>query len=321
MGCQYKTMDMDNAPLNGTGTGDARANSEHCRIHCGQILSSISSGILHLAIRSPSFATRAMLTATHRLLRLLSLLQTRSHWSGPELATTLEVHPRTLRRDIDKLRELGYPSTPAAASPAAMPCVPARPCRRCCWTTRKRWRLPSRCARRPPARWAASRKPAARADQAGTGHAGAPAPAHRRCAPPSCRWSRMAPRWTRRCWPRWRRPAAINCGWRLIIGMGAARPARAWWNRKAWRTPASAGTWWPGIRRAMTGASSAWTALPGRRPRARTSRRVPRLAGRPARVRIAHAATRRLSGARAHRAACATGGHGRPHPVRRRRDR
>ena len=50
-----------------------------------------------------------MLTATHRLLRLLSLLQTRSHWSGPELATTLEVHPRTLRRDIDKLRELGYP--------------------------------------------------------------------------------------------------------------------------------------------------------------------------------------------------------------------
>ena len=47
-----------------------------------------------------------MLTATHRLLRLLSLLQTRSHWSGPELATTLEVHPRTLRRDIDKLREL-----------------------------------------------------------------------------------------------------------------------------------------------------------------------------------------------------------------------
>ena len=47
----------------------------------------------------------------------------------------------------------------------------------------------------------------------------------------------------------------------------------------------------------------------------------PRLAGRPARVRIAHAATRRLSGARAHRAACATGGHGRPHPVRRRRDR
>ena len=121
MGCQYKTMDMNNAPLNGTGTGNARANSEHCRIHCGQILSSISSGILHLAIRSPSFATRAMLTATHRLLRLLSLLQTRSHWSGPELATTLEVHPRTLRRDIDKLRELGYRSTPAAASPAMRP--------------------------------------------------------------------------------------------------------------------------------------------------------------------------------------------------------
>ncbi|WP_148714970.1 helix-turn-helix transcriptional regulator [Chitinolyticbacter meiyuanensis] len=50
-----------------------------------------------------------MLTATNRLLRLLSLLQTRRHWAGNELAERLEVHPRTLRRDIDKLRELGYP--------------------------------------------------------------------------------------------------------------------------------------------------------------------------------------------------------------------
>ena len=40
---------------------------------------------------------------------MLSLLQTRSHWAGPELAERLEVHPRTLRRDIDRLRQLGYP--------------------------------------------------------------------------------------------------------------------------------------------------------------------------------------------------------------------
>lgn len=50
-----------------------------------------------------------MLTSSTRLLRLLSLLQTRSHWMGTELAERLEVHPRTLRRDIDRLRQLGYP--------------------------------------------------------------------------------------------------------------------------------------------------------------------------------------------------------------------
>ncbi|PKO68152.1 MAG: DNA-binding transcriptional regulator [Betaproteobacteria bacterium HGW-Betaproteobacteria-16] len=50
-----------------------------------------------------------MLSSSSRLLRVLSLLQTRSHWAGPELAERLEVHPRTLRRDIDRLRELGYP--------------------------------------------------------------------------------------------------------------------------------------------------------------------------------------------------------------------
>src|SRR3989344_2698756 len=50
-----------------------------------------------------------MLTSSTRLLRLLALLQTRNHWMGPELAERLEVHPRTLRRDIDRLRQLGYP--------------------------------------------------------------------------------------------------------------------------------------------------------------------------------------------------------------------
>ncbi len=40
---------------------------------------------------------------------LLSLLQTRSEWSGSELAQRLEVSPRTIRYDIDELRGLGYP--------------------------------------------------------------------------------------------------------------------------------------------------------------------------------------------------------------------
>jgi predicted DNA-binding transcriptional regulator YafY len=44
-----------------------------------------------------------------RLLALLSLLQQRREWSGPELADRLEVGPRTIRRDVDKLRGLGYP--------------------------------------------------------------------------------------------------------------------------------------------------------------------------------------------------------------------
>jgi predicted DNA-binding transcriptional regulator YafY len=43
------------------------------------------------------------------MLRLLSLLQTHRFWSGDELADRLAVSPRTVRRDVDRLRELGYP--------------------------------------------------------------------------------------------------------------------------------------------------------------------------------------------------------------------
>jgi predicted DNA-binding transcriptional regulator YafY len=44
-----------------------------------------------------------------RLLRLLSLLQTRREWPGTELAARLEVSARTVRRDVERLRSLGYP--------------------------------------------------------------------------------------------------------------------------------------------------------------------------------------------------------------------
>lgn len=46
---------------------------------------------------------------TSRVLQLLSLLQTHRFWSGDELAERLQVSARTLRRDVERLRQLGYP--------------------------------------------------------------------------------------------------------------------------------------------------------------------------------------------------------------------
>ncbi|WP_116452990.1 helix-turn-helix transcriptional regulator [Blastococcus litoris] len=50
-----------------------------------------------------------MADSTARALRLLSMLQNRRYWGGAELADRLGVSVRTLRRDVDRLRELGYP--------------------------------------------------------------------------------------------------------------------------------------------------------------------------------------------------------------------
>ena len=50
-----------------------------------------------------------MSETSSRLLELLSLLQARRDWPGPELAERLEVSRRTIRRDIERLRALGYP--------------------------------------------------------------------------------------------------------------------------------------------------------------------------------------------------------------------
>jgi predicted DNA-binding transcriptional regulator YafY len=55
-----------------------------------------------------------MIQTSARLLALLSLLQVRREWTGQELAERLEVDGRTIRRDICKLRELGYPVEAAA---------------------------------------------------------------------------------------------------------------------------------------------------------------------------------------------------------------
>ncbi len=63
---------------------------------CGQIPSSILNHDC------------AMADPAARLLRLLGLLQRRALWSGADLAERLEVEPRTVRRDVDRLRFLGY---------------------------------------------------------------------------------------------------------------------------------------------------------------------------------------------------------------------
>ncbi len=58
-----------------------------------------------------------MLETSARLLKLLSLLQSPRDWTGPELAQRLGVTTRTVRNDVDRLRNLGYPvhATPGVA--------------------------------------------------------------------------------------------------------------------------------------------------------------------------------------------------------------
>jgi len=53
--------------------------------------------------------TQIVLDTSARLLRLLSMLQARPDWPGAELAGRLDVTARTLRRDVQRLRDLGYP--------------------------------------------------------------------------------------------------------------------------------------------------------------------------------------------------------------------
>ncbi|WP_437682778.1 helix-turn-helix transcriptional regulator [Sorangium sp. So ce131] len=50
-----------------------------------------------------------MIQTSARLLKLLSLLQSRRFWAGADLARELEVTERSVRRDVDRLRSLGYP--------------------------------------------------------------------------------------------------------------------------------------------------------------------------------------------------------------------
>ena len=50
-----------------------------------------------------------MAETTSRVLQLLGLLQSRRVWTGEELAERLGVTTRSVRRDVERLRDLGYP--------------------------------------------------------------------------------------------------------------------------------------------------------------------------------------------------------------------
>ena len=80
-----------------------------------------------------------------RVLALLGLLQSRVEWTAPELAERLAVTERTVRNDVARLRDLGYP-VEALRGRAGHYRLGAG-ARRCCSTTRRRSPSPSGCAR------------------------------------------------------------------------------------------------------------------------------------------------------------------------------
>jgi predicted DNA-binding transcriptional regulator YafY len=74
----------------------------------------------------------SVLDTSARLLHLLGLLQVRPEWPGADLAERLGVTVRTLRRDVQRLRDLDYPVHSVLASRADTGSGQAGRCRRCC---------------------------------------------------------------------------------------------------------------------------------------------------------------------------------------------
>jgi predicted DNA-binding transcriptional regulator YafY len=72
------------------------------------VVMSVTFAPIPVSFRPQFGENGAMADTTTRTLRLLSLLQRRRYWPGPDLAAVLGVSDRTLRRDVERLRELGY---------------------------------------------------------------------------------------------------------------------------------------------------------------------------------------------------------------------
>ena len=102
-------------------------------MYCGQFLSAIEETMEDMA------------NTSSRSFRLLSLLQNHRYWSGADLAERLGVSARTLRRDVDRLRELGYPVQAHPGVTAAISWPLARRCRRSSSTMRRPSRSRSAC--------------------------------------------------------------------------------------------------------------------------------------------------------------------------------
>src|SRR5690349_11774523 len=91
------------------------SHAHHPPAVCGILRDSPNGGRSFAGPRGEGSTSRiwtrftSMIQTSARLLQLLSLLQVRREWTGPALADRMGVTERTVRRDIDKLRNLGYP--------------------------------------------------------------------------------------------------------------------------------------------------------------------------------------------------------------------
>ena len=217
-----------------------------------------------------------MTETSSRLLELLSLLQARRDWPGAELAERLEVSGRTIRRDVERLRDARLSGRvadrPGRRLPAPRRHRDAAAAARRGGGDRDRGRAAHRRARVGD-RHRGDLDPRAR--QARAGPAAAPAPPRRALgsatiAPPAHRPDRRPPASDRdRCRvPRLRVPS-LRLSKPRRQRQRAARSSRT---RSS--TSGAAGTSSPGTAAATTGGRSASTASTGPRRPARASRRA-----------------------------------------------
>ena len=194
---------------------------------------------------------------------------------APNWPSGWSVTARTVRRDIDRLREPRLPGARHRGRRAATGWAPARPCRRCCSTTTKP--SPSRSACAPPRAVGHRHRGdlGARAGQAGTGAAVPAAPSGQRSAdgdgPDGRAGPTVDPGDPHHHRHRLPRPRRLRFDYRTHDGTRAIRtsePHRLVTGPRL--VPASAGT-----PTARTGAPSAWTASSRARPPAPGSPRAP----------------------------------------------